>query len=450
MFEGKVATDSWYPVLMRTQADPYVGDASLTDTNVNVYFHKLDGSGGNRAAATIGASDWVNKSGGEYQLRLGAVEFASAGNYQVTVIASGDVPYPFVVQVKSNTAEEMNAVINSISPVAIRQEMDSNSVMLAAISGYIDTEVAAILQHLVDIKGAGWTNENLTTVDANVDTLLARLTATRAGYLDAAVSSRLAAAGYTAPPTAAAVRTEMDANSTKLANLDAAVSSRLAAAGYTAPPTAIQIRQEIDANSAALAAIAGYIDTEVAAILEAVDTEVAAIKAKTDNLPVAPSSLTAADVWGYISRTLTSATGGGATAQEVWEYATRTLTSGGGGGDATAANQTAILALLQSASSGLAALRAVLDAILADTGTDIPTQIAGLNNISVANILAGAVEGSMTLQQALRVMLAALAGRSAGGGTATITMRDQANTKNRITATVDANGNRSNVTVDGT
>ena len=34
-----------------------------------------------------------------------------------------------------------------------------------------------------------------------------------------------------------------------------------------------------------LAAIAGYLDTEVAAILAAVDTEVAAIKAKTDNLP---------------------------------------------------------------------------------------------------------------------------------------------------------------------
>lgn len=37
--------------------------------------------------------------------------------------------------------------------------------------------------------------------------------------------------------TATAVRTEMDANSAKLANLDAAVSSRLASAGYTAPPS---------------------------------------------------------------------------------------------------------------------------------------------------------------------------------------------------------------------
>jgi hypothetical protein len=44
----------------------------------------------------------------------------------------------------------------------------------------------------------------------------------------------------TTPPTVTAIRTEMDTNSTKLANLDAAVSSRLATSGYTAPPTAAQ------------------------------------------------------------------------------------------------------------------------------------------------------------------------------------------------------------------
>jgi hypothetical protein len=37
--------------------------------------------------------------------------------------------------------------------------------------------------------------------------------------------------------------------------------------------------------------VAGYLDTEVAAILAAVDTEVAAIKAKTDNLPASPAAV---------------------------------------------------------------------------------------------------------------------------------------------------------------
>ena len=47
------------------------------------------------------------------------------------------------------------------------------------------------------------------------------------------------------------------------------------------------------ATAAALTTVAGYVDTEVAAILAAVDTEVAAIKAKTDNLPSDPADQSA-------------------------------------------------------------------------------------------------------------------------------------------------------------
>lgn len=45
------------------------------------------------------------------------------------------------------------------------------------------------------------------------------------------------------------------------------------------------------ASAANLATVAGYVDTEVAAVLAAVDTEVAAIKAKTDNLPASPAAV---------------------------------------------------------------------------------------------------------------------------------------------------------------
>ena len=71
------------------------------------------------------------------------------------------------------------------------------------------------------------------------------------GRVDQNISSRLAAADYTAPsaaPTVTAIRQEMDSNSTKLANLDASVSSRLATSGYTAPtsaPSVADIRTEL-------------------------------------------------------------------------------------------------------------------------------------------------------------------------------------------------------------
>lgn len=59
-------------------------------------------------------------------------------------------------------------------------------------------------------------------------------------------------------------------------------------------------------------------------------------------------------------------------------------------------------------------------------------------------------EGTLTMREMLRVILAATAGKSAGGGTATITFRNIADNKNRISATMDENGNRTAITLDAT
>lgn len=73
----------------------------------------------------------------------------------------------------------------------------------------------------------------------------------------------------------------------------------------------------------------------------------------------------------------------------------------------------------------------------------------GLSAASVDAILDEVVEGTLTLRQIVRITLAALVGESNGGGTGTINFRDQADTKNRISASVDSNRNRTAVTVDG-
>ncbi len=64
--------------------------------------------------------------------------------------------------------------------------------------------------------------------------------------------------------------------------------------------------------------------------------------------------------------------------------------------------------------------------------------------------LADGIETSITLRQAVRLILAASAGELSGAATTTITIRNVGDTKNRITATVDADGNRTAVSVDGT
>ncbi len=58
------------------------------------------------------------------------------------------------------------------------------------------------------------------------------------------------------------------------------------------------------------------------------------------------------------------------------------------------------------------------------------------------------LEGTVTMTQALQAMAAVLAAKASGGGTGTVTYRDLLDTLNRVTATVDGNGNRTGVTLN--
>lgn len=58
------------------------------------------------------------------------------------------------------------------------------------------------------------------------------------------------------------------------------------------------------------------------------------------------------------------------------------------------------------------------------------------------------VETGLSVREALRLCLAALAGKVSGAGGSTITIRSADDTKDRIVATVDGNGNRSSITLD--
>lgn len=58
------------------------------------------------------------------------------------------------------------------------------------------------------------------------------------------------------------------------------------------------------------------------------------------------------------------------------------------------------------------------------------------------------VDGSVTARQSLRLSNSANGGKASGLGTTSVAIRDLADTKDRIIATVDADGNRSAVTRD--
>jgi hypothetical protein len=60
------------------------------------------------------------------------------------------------------------------------------------------------------------------------------------------------------------------------------------------------------------------------------------------------------------------------------------------------------------------------------------------------------IEGTYTAAELLRIMAAALAGELSGAATTTITILGVDEATDRIVATVDSDGNRTALTLDGT
>lgn len=136
-----------------------------------------------------------------------------------------------------------------------------------------------------------------------------------------------------------------------------------------------------------LAAIAGYLDTEVAAILAAVDTEVAAIKAKTDNLPADPADDSDIDtqlaaIAGYLDTEVAAILAAVDTEVAAIKAKTDNLPT-------DPADESLIIAATD-------AIKADTAAILVDTGTDgVVLKAAGLAADAVAEIADGVFDEAM-------------------------------------------------------
>lgn len=101
----------------------------------------------------------------------------------------------------------------------------------------------------------------------------------------------------------------------------------------------------------------------------------------------------------------------------------------------------------------LAALLATIASYVDTEVSSLVTAVAALPSAS-ANAtalldLADAIEVGLTVRNSLRLQSAALAGKLAGAGGTSVTIRNAiADSKDRITATVDSSGNRTAITTD--
>jgi hypothetical protein len=189
--------------------------------------------------------------------------------------------------------------------------------------------------------------------------------------------------------------------------------------------------------------------------LVAIKTETALILADTGTDGVVIPQAQADKVWGTASRVLTAGTnialakGSGVTGFN--DLSAADVRASVGLASANLDTQIGTLAT----GTNLATVDGIVDAIKLKTDL-IPASPAAVGSAmaleasAVDAIHDEVVEGSTSLRQAIRLMMSALFGKVSGAPTGPILFRDIGDTKARITATVDLDGNRTAVTKDAT
>jgi hypothetical protein len=223
------------------------------------------------------------------------------------------------------------------------------------------------------------------------------------------------------------------------------------------------------ADASDIAASFSTVNTKLDTIDDFLDTEIAAIKAKTDNLPADPAD--ASD----IASSFTTVNGKLDTIDDFLDTEIAAIKAKTDNLPSDPADASDIVSAFSTVNSTLATIAAYIDTEVASILAAVDTEVAAIKaktdnlpaspaavgsamtltsgereSIAAAHLdLAAGVETGLTVRQAMRLVAAAAAGKLSGAGTTTVVVRNAvADSKNRITATVDDDGNRSAVSVD--
>lgn len=257
----------------------------------------------------------------------------------------------------------------------------------------------------------------LTTADSTVATAAALAT------VDGIVDDILTDTATTLPATLATLATAAD-----LATVDGNVDAILEDTGTTLPATLANVALEAttqsiltDTGTTLPAAIADIpTNAELAAALAAADDAVLAAIAALNNLSSAGAqAAAAAALLAYGASTLTAAQVNAEVDTALADYDPPT--------------------------------KAELDSAVAPLALE--ATVGALNDISAADVVtaieAATVDGTITRLQMERILLAFIGGLTTGGGSTSLEFLAQDDTTARIAATVDGDGNRTAVTLDG-
>lgn len=262
-------------------------------------------------------------------------------------------------------------------------------------------------------SGAGQINQ---AANGQVDTNLARI-------LNTAVST----------PATAGI---LDVNVKNMNNVAATpITTIKAVQGLTTADTIATYTGNTPQTGDGFARLGAPAGASVSADIAAVKVDTAAVKTQTDKLAFTVTNQVDANVLDWKSSTAPAMTGDA--------FARLGAPAG--------ASVSADVAAVKVDTAAVKAKTDNLPASPAAVGSAM-TLTSGERNSTADALLdrADGIETSLTPRGALRLLSAAEAGKLSGAATTTVTIRNVGDSKDRITATVDANGNRSAVTTDAT
>lgn len=410
--------------------DGKTAETGLTISQADI---RLSKNGGD-FAQTNNATGATHDEFGYYDIPLDTTDTGTLGRLRVAVSVSGALPVwqDFLV-VTANvydtlcSTDNLDVNVTTIATDAITAASLKADAVTEIQSGLATSSALATVDGIVDdilVDTSTTLDGKLNTIDTNVDSILA----------DTGTDGVVVASGQTV------------ATVTNLTNLPTMPADWVTASGLKADAV-----------------------TEIQSGL-ALEATLTAIKAKTDNLPADPAQAgeyTAAiaavqadldnpDQYKADVSSLAKATDLQDVEDKIDVIATDTTTE-----------IPATLATLAT-SAALATVDANVDSVLADTN-EIQAELAdgGRTDLLIDSIVGATtatgvllkdtaieaifndvvVTGTYTFAELLKIMAAALAGKLSGGGSTTLKFEGVDGASDVIVATVDANGNRSAVTL---
>lgn len=452
-------------VLMVDSTDHITGKTGLS-AGLTIYATKAAGTPA-VITPTVTELDATNVKG-VYKLALTTAHTDTLGELQLHITATGADPSDVKWQVSTylpgeaatlqadqavnatkvggttQTARDLGASVLLSSGTGTGQLDFTSGVVKANLAQILGTaltetagQIAAAFKQFFDVASPTGTMKQITLVNtvttltnapadsSGVTTLLSRLSAARAGYLD-----NLSAGAVALEASVQSVLSKLlkyvqlilrkdSAIATDNATEVTAINANGGSGAGAFANTTDALEAVRDRGDAAWTTATGFSTLDAAGVRSAVGLASANLDSQIDALPT--------------NAELSTALG---TADDA------TLAAIAGLNNLSQANiRTAIGLASANLDTQLAAL--------AETGD--PMTLTSAERTAIANALldlAAGVETGVTFRQAQRLILAAMAGKLSGAETTTVNIRDTGDTKNRIVATVDANGNRSAVTLD--